>query len=132
LKKFLPIATVIILSLLTEQFGISKSNSNSNNYYSLVNYSIYNNANYLDPDTSTYIKFTLYINQGILNIKCSLPQELEEGDVAVFNLLGQVITRKKLESNFLNQLSLPNHNTCYIVRISYSGKIYTQKIINNQ
>ena len=82
-----------------------------------------------DPDTESDVKFTLYFSQGILFIKHPVPQELEEGEVVVFNMLGQVITRKKLENNYINQIPLPNHNTCYIVRISYSGKIFTQKII---
>ncbi len=80
----------------------------------------------LGPDDS---KFTIYISDGILFIKCSKPQELANGEVFVFNLLGKEIVRKRLESNDINEISIPMQNTCYIVRINYSGKVYTQKVI---
>ena len=82
-----------------------------------------------DQEEDSDVKFTLYITQGILNIKYPVPQDVEEGEVVIFNMLGQVITRKKLENSILNQVTLPNHSTCYIVRINYSGKVFTQKII---
>jgi len=84
-----------------------------------------------EPDSLEGIKFLLYIDQGILNIKYSYPQELENAEIVVFNMLGQVIIRKKLENSNINQVSLPSHNTCYIVRISYAGKIFTKKIISS-
>ena len=74
-------------------------------------------------------KFTLYINQGTLNIKYEKPVELVNGEVIVFNLLGQEITRKKLENSNLNQITIPVQNTCYLVKISYSGKVHTQKVM---
>lgn len=74
-------------------------------------------------------KFNLFVNQGTLYIKYHKPQELQNGEVIVYNLLGQEVTRKKLEVTQLNQLSIPVQNTCYLVRIAYSGKIYTQKIM---
>jgi hypothetical protein len=84
----------------------------------------------IEPDSINEIKFKLFMNQGILNITYNYPQELEEAEVVVFNMLGQVIIRKKLENSNINQIMLPSHNTCYIVRISYAGKVYTQKIIS--
>lgn len=74
-------------------------------------------------------KFTLYISQGTLNIKYDKPNELINGEVIVYNLLGQEITRKKLENSNLNQISLQVQNTCYLVKISYSGKVHTQKVM---
>lgn len=74
-------------------------------------------------------KFTLYINQGTLSIKYGNPNELLNGEVIVFNLLGQEITRKKLETSNLNQVTIPVQNTCYLVKISYSGKVHTQKVM---
>lgn len=74
-------------------------------------------------------KFTIYISDGILYIKYSKPQELVNGEVFVYNLLGKEIARKRLENNEVNEIAIPIQNTCYIVRISYSGKIYTQKVI---
>jgi hypothetical protein len=74
-------------------------------------------------------KFTLYINEGFLNIKYDKPNELANGEVFIYNLLGQEIARKKLETIAINQISIPNQNTCFIVRINYSGKVYTQKIV---
>jgi hypothetical protein len=74
-------------------------------------------------------KFTIYISDGILFIKYAKPQDLTNGEVFVFNLLGKEIVRKRLENNDVNEISIPLQNTCYIVRINYSGKVYTQKVI---
>ena len=87
-----------------------------NNYESAVN-------------TDDENKFTLYISQGILNIKYDKPIELINGEVIVYNLLGQELTRKKLENSNLNQITIQVQNTCYLVKISYSGKIHTQKVM---
>lgn len=76
-------------------------------------------------------KFKLYISEGILHIKYNKPNELLNGEVIIYNLLGQEVSRKKLENIDINQISMPTQNTCYIVRINYSGKVYTQKIIVN-
>lgn len=99
------------------------------NKVNLVYSSHVNHSSFFDPDSISDATFILFINQGILNIRYNYPQELDKGEVVVFNMLGQVIIRKKLEISDLNQISLPNHNTCYIVRISYSGKVFTQKVI---
>jgi hypothetical protein len=82
-----------------------------------------------DDITDDESKFTLYINQGTLSIKYGKPVELINGEVIVYNLLGQEITRKKLENSNLNQISIPVQNTCYLVKISYSGKVHTQKVM---
>lgn len=74
-------------------------------------------------------KFTLYISHGILNIKYDKPIELINGEVIVYNLLGQELTRKKLENSNLNQITIQVQNTCYLVKISYSGKVHTQKVM---
>jgi hypothetical protein len=74
-------------------------------------------------------KFVLYINEGILYIKYGKPQELVNGEVILFNLLGLEITRKKLENIAINQVKIPVQNTCYIVKINYSGKVHTQKVV---
>jgi hypothetical protein len=74
-------------------------------------------------------KFNIYVSQGYLNIKYNKPQELLNGEVIIYNLLGQEVTRKKLETIYINQVSLSVQNTCYLIRISYSGKIHTQKVI---
>lgn len=76
-------------------------------------------------------KFKLYISEGLLNIKYEKPSELLNGVVFIYNLLGQEVSRKKLETIEINQISMPTQNTCYIVRINYSGKVYTQKVIVN-
>ena len=85
-------------------------------------------ANTLSTDDNDN-KFIIYINDGALIIKYNKPQELMNGEVVIFNLLGQEITRKKLEINILNQVTLSTQNTCYIVKISYSGKVHTQKVV---
>ncbi len=129
MKKLLQIAIIFITCLTTEQYICSAFKSNDNKRPSLNNiYKIKNNY-YFDSDTINDAKFSIYISQGILNIKYPAPQELEDGEVVVFNILGQVITHKKLEISAINQVLLPIHNTCYIVRITYSGKVFTQKII---
>lgn len=89
----------------------------------------YENPNESVINTDDENKFTLYISQGILNIKYDKPNELINGEVIVYNLLGQEITRKKLENSNLNQISLQVQNTCYLVKISYSGKVHTQKVM---
>ncbi len=90
----------------------------------------YNETNiFSNPEEES--KFKLYISDGILNIKYDKPNELLNGEVIIYNLLGQEVTRKKLETIVINQISMPSQNTCYIVRINYSGKVYTQKIIVN-
>jgi hypothetical protein len=129
LKKLLQIAIIFFTCFSTEQYFCSGGNS-INNKVPALNYNSRVKAySSFDSDTISDTKFSIYVNQGILNIKYPFPQELEEGEVVVFNMLGQVILRKKLETSALNQVLLPIHNTCYIVRITYSGKVYTQKII---
>jgi len=115
--------------MISGHYFCSGKELNNYNNSSINNISRIKYNSYLDSDTIIDSKFTIYVSQGILNIKYPVPQELEDGEVVIFNMLGQVITRKKLENSPLNQVNLPNHNTCYIVRISYSGKVYTQKII---
>lgn len=84
---------------------------------------------YSNPEEES--KFKLYISEGILNIKYDKPNELLNGVVFIYNILGQEVTRKKLETVDINQISMPTQNTCYIIRINYSGKVYTQKIVVN-
>jgi len=43
--------------------------------------------------------------------------------------LGKEVARKKLVNSDVNEISIPIQNTCYIVRINYSGKVFTQKVI---
>jgi len=86
-------------------------------------------VNLFTPDDNSDNKFVIYINDGILNIKYNKPFELANGEVIVFNLLGQEVIRKKLEITTINQVSLSIQNTCYIVKISYSGKVHTQKVV---
>lgn len=74
-------------------------------------------------------KIILFVNDGILNIKYNKPKDLVNGDVIIYNLLGQEVTRKKLENSPINQITLPSQHTCYIVKIHYSGAVYTQKIV---
>ncbi|HEY4787384.1 MAG TPA: T9SS type A sorting domain-containing protein [Bacteroidales bacterium] len=74
-------------------------------------------------------KFVIYIDGSVLNIKYNKPSELANGEVVVFNLLGQILTRKKLENITVNQVPIAVQNTCYIVKITYSGKVHTQKVV---
>jgi hypothetical protein len=82
-----------------------------------------------DTTQLTEKKFLIYVNQGYLQIRYNKPQELINGEVIIYNLLGQEVTRKKLETITTNQINIPVQNTCYLVRINYSGKTYTQKVI---
>ena len=81
------------------------------------------------PDESE-AKFTIYLSQNILNIKYTKPQDLANSEVIVFDLLGKEVIRKHLESTPLNQIPVPQQNTCFIIRINYAGKVYTKKIIS--
>jgi hypothetical protein len=85
-------------------------------------------TNNVTADTSQ--NFNLYISQNTLNIKCNNPMSLTNGEVVVYNILGKEITRKKLEKANLNLVALPSQVACYIVRITYSNRIYTQKVIS--
>ena len=87
------------------------------------------NNDLINPDDNSDSKFILYIADGILNIRYNKPSELANGEVIVYNLLGQEITRKRLEIITINQVPLSVQNTCYIVKITYSGKVHTQKVL---
>lgn len=87
------------------------------------------NAELLNADDINDSKFEVYINDGILTIKYNKPAELANGEVIVFNLLGQEVARKRLEVSPINQIPLSVQNTCYIVKISYSGKVHTKKVV---
>jgi hypothetical protein len=87
------------------------------------------NSDLINPDDNSDSKFILYIADGILNIRYNKPSELANGEVIVYNLLGQEITRKRLEIITINQVPLSVQNTCYIVKITYSGKVHTQKVL---
>jgi hypothetical protein len=88
-----------------------------------------NELSFYSDNTDENNKFTIYMSQGLLNIKYNKPNDLLHSEIIVYNLLGQEVTRKKLEPVTINQISIPIQNTCYIVRINYSGKVHTQKII---
>ncbi len=83
----------------------------------------------LNADDINDSKFEVYIIDGILTIKYNKPAELVNGEVIVFNLLGQEVARKRLEVSAINQMPLSVQNTCYIVKISYSGKVHTKKVV---
>ena len=129
MKQILLISFISIGFLLSGQVA----RSGGLNYYTNNNefFNIRGNTSTSvnDPDDESETKFNLYISQGILNIKYPVPQELENGEIVIFNMLGQVMIRKKLENSFLNQVNLPTQNSCFIVRINYSGKVFTKKII---
>jgi hypothetical protein len=90
-------------------------------------YSSFNSFPTIVTDESS--RFILYIDEGVLNIKYGKPQELVNGEVIVYNILGMEIIRKKLENSTINQVPIPLQNTCYIIKINYSGKVHTQKIV---
>lgn len=93
--------------------------------------SIIENAVFLSPapPEDKENKFTLYVSEGILNIKYPKPQDLANGEVIIYNILGKELIRKRLDIDVINQVNLPSKTTCYIVRINYSGKVHTQRII---
>jgi len=128
MKKILPLTILISAFFITLnlQAGIitdpNKSILESNSFLASLS------SNFANPDDID-TKFVIYINGSILNIKYNKPQELINGEVIVYNLLGQEITRKRLENTNINQITLSVQNTCYIVKINYSGKVHTQKVV---
>ena len=88
-----------------------------------------NSATQATTSDESESKFTLYIYDGILFIKYTKPQELSKGEVVVFNMLGKEVARKKLETIAINQVAVTKQNTCFIIKITYSSKVYTQKLI---
>jgi hypothetical protein len=128
--KFIGISILMVVGLLDMPIQASANLSD----HSIMLKSIYsivevNAVSFPSGNTENENKFTLYITEGTLYIKYPKPQELVNGEAIVYNMLGQEITRKTLENNMVNEITLPLQNTCYIVRINYSGKVHTQKVI---
>jgi len=122
MMKILPFIIFFYLGcLITLKATASDGQGNGNS-------DIFNNTSSLSTEDNEN-KFILFIKDGTLTIKYSKPSELINGEVLIFNLLGQEITRKKLESIAINQVNIPIQNTCYIVKINYSGKVHTQKVV---
>jgi hypothetical protein len=133
MNRFSTIMISIVAGLMVG-ISIQASTMDTYNDHSRVVKAIYSivefNTSALSlTSTENENKFTLYITEGTLYIKYSKTQELLNGEAIVYNMLGQEITRKKLETININQVPLSLQNTCYIVRINYSGKVYTQKVI---
>lgn len=125
MKKFYYSFSVMLIagSLSINTIGsVHPSFSERNNFYGAT-----------PPPAVDETKFVIYVNDGTLFIKYGKTNELINSEAVVYNILGQEITRKKLEAINLNQISIPVQNTCYIIKISYSGKVHTQKVmVSNQ
>jgi hypothetical protein len=130
MKQILPLLSFISALYLSSINLQARTNADpvknileqSNNFYNSTS-SILGNPD--DNDS----KFVIYITDGILNIKYNKPAELLNGEVIIYNLLGQEIAKKALETVTINQITLSVRNTCYIVKINYSGKVHTQKVV---
>lgn len=120
---------ILSLALFTGSLTLKALPTESvRNILERADFSFLNNSAIVNtPDENS--KFILYVNGGTLYIKYGKPQELVNGEVIVFNLLGQEVARKKLENESTNQIGLPVKNTCYVVKINYSGKVHTQKVV---
>lgn len=135
MKKFyqiLPFTGLFCMSLCTintKAYAALPENTVVEQTVSWINTSASSSINLTNPDDNSDSKFILFIADGVLNIRYNKPFELANGEVIVFNLLGQEITRKRLEISTINQVPLSIQNTCYIVKISYSGKVHTEKVM---
>lgn len=120
----------LMAGLIAVSFSLQAKNPD-NNISGRKSHSLNENAVFfpLAPPEDKQVKFILYVSEGILNIKYPKPQELMNGEVIIYNLLGKEVIRKRLDPDAINQVNLPAQTTCYIVRINYSGKVHTQRII---
>lgn len=98
--------------------------------------------NYAGLFLSTYlchpsIKTAIYPGKGQMNldiysygnrifIRCDAPAGLKEA--TLFNLLGQEISNHKLEPVSLNEISVANISSSYIIRINTTEGIHTARI----
>jgi len=127
MRRFLPLFISIIVFTLSQPLSANtKTCIMDKQVYSIVESESASFASIVPEDET---KFTLYISDGILVIKYAKPQELVNGEAVIYNLLGKEVARKKLVNSDVNEISIPIQNTCYIVRINYSGKVFTQKVI---
>jgi hypothetical protein len=100
-----------IIFLLGILVSLTALNSVTNAANSFPFSTSYNNFSLSDTTLLNEKKFNIFVNQGFLNIKYNKPQELLNGEVIVYNLLGQEVTRKKLEAIQTNQVLIPVQNT---------------------
>jgi hypothetical protein len=127
MRRFLPLfISIVVFTLLQPLSANTKTCIMDKQVYSIVESEAASFASIVPEDET---KFTLYISDGILFIKYAKPQELVNGEAVIYNLLGKEVARKKLVNSDVNEISIPIQNTCYIVRINYSGKVFTQKVI---
>jgi hypothetical protein len=117
-----------VILFLIVLFALTASKSVKSASFSFLSGSYYSNFSIADTTFITDKKFNIFVSQGFLQIRYYKPLELQNGEVIVYNLLGQEVARKKLEVLAINQIPVTVQNTCYLVRISYSGKVYTQKV----
>jgi hypothetical protein len=115
--------------LLAPIFFLLSIKAEANTSASLLFVNNYNTFSISDTTQLKDKKFTIFVSQGLLNIKYAKPNELLNGEIIIYNLLGQEVVRKKLEAVPTNQIAIPIQNTCYLIRINYSGKTHTTKVI---
>ena len=53
---------------------------------------------------------------------------IDDGQVKVFNLLGQLLVSEKLENKIVNRITLPLEHKAVIVRLMINGQLYTRKV----
>ena len=75
--------------------------------------------------------FSVLTNGNRITIIKNIPEDLT-GEIEVFNLLGQVITREKYLNEEAVNMELNTTGGEYIIRIITKGYIFTSKIIINK
>jgi len=74
------------------------------------------------------LDINMYSFENRIFIECSDPEKLKE--VAIYNILGSELIRRKLDKNPLNEISLDMPGNYYIIRVyTTDNKIYSKKLL---
>ena len=79
------------------------------------------------PNDPNNENVTIYTHQTDLMIFCQNAKNVE-GQVLVYNMLGQPLVRTKLQNSSLNRIPLQVQNTAVIIKLILNGQIYTRKV----
>jgi len=70
----------------------------------------------------------MYSFENRIFIECSDPEKLKE--VAIYNILGSELIRRKLDKNPVNEISLDTPGNYYIIRVyTTDNKVYSKKLL---
>jgi len=74
------------------------------------------------------LDINMYSFENRIFIECSDPEKLKE--VAIYNILGSELIRRKLDKNPVNEISLDIPGNYYFIRVyTTDNKIYSKKLL---